>query len=242
MGRKWANIKDKKASMDKQRSQVYTKLLKEITSVVKRSGGDPEANFMLRMVLQKCRTCNVPKDNIDRAIKKGLSNEGDDYEDITYEGYGPSGVAIFIEASTNNVARTIGNLRPFFKKYGGDIGKDGCLQFIFERKAVFELKQDDIDENDFTMAMIDAGAEDIEFESGDITVTASMEKFGSLQKKFEELKIVVDEAGLERIPLTFKKINQEEFTQIMKLISALEDDDDVLKVYHNIEYDPSLQL
>ncbi|MBF0315922.1 MAG: YebC/PmpR family DNA-binding transcriptional regulator [Oligoflexia bacterium] len=242
MGRKWANIKDKKASLDKQRGQVYTKLLKEITAVVKKSGGDPDANFLLRVALQKCRTCNVPKDNIERAIKKGLSNEGDHYEDVTYEGYGPAGVAIFIEASTNNVTRTVGNIRPFFRKYGGDIGKDGCLQFIFERKAVFELKQNGLNEDDFTLAMIDAGAEDVEFDAGDITVTASMENFGSLQKKFEELKITTDEASLERVPLSFKKINQEEFTQVMKLISVIEDDDDVLKVYHNIEYDPALQL
>jgi YebC/PmpR family DNA-binding regulatory protein len=242
MGRKWANIKDKKASLDKQRGQIYTKILREVTSVVKKSGGDPESNFMLKMALLKCRTFNVPKDNVDRAIKKGLSNDGDDYAEVSYEGYGPFGVAIFIETSTNNVTRTVANIRSFFKKYDGDLGKDGCLQFIFERKAVFELKQEDHQEDDLTLSMIDVGAEEVEFEDGTVTVTAPMENFGLLQKKCEELKIEVEEASLERIPLSFKKVTQEEFTTLMKLISAIEDDDDVLKVYHNIEYDSSLQL
>lgn len=241
MGRKWANIKDKKASLDKQRGQIYSRLLKEVTVVTKKGGADPDNNFLLKLALAKCRASNVPKDNIDRAIKKGMGDDMADYEDIAYEGHGPGGVAVFIDACTNNPTRTVANIRSYFKKVGGELGKDGCLQYIFERKAVFEipLPEKDFNEDDFTLAMIDAGATDVEVDSQGITVTANREDFGSVQKKLEELGVEAEEAGLERIPLSFKKISKETFDVLMKLISLIEDDDDVQKVYHNTEYDPS---
>lgn len=246
MGRKWNNIKAKKASTDKQKSQVYSRLLHDITKAVKRSGAEVESNFMLRITLQKCRENNVPRDNIEKAIKKGLGNDTDGYEDIAYEGYGPGGVAIFIETSTNNVTRTIANIRSYFVKGGGTIGKEGCLQFIFERKSVFALPVDHLkgkmSEDDFTLTMIDSGAEDIQVEEGEITVTAAVESFGDLQKKFEELKIEPKEASLERIPVTFKAVNQEVFNEVMKMIEKIESDEDVQKVYHNIEYSDDLVL
>lgn len=239
MGRKWNNIKERKGQADKARSQVYTKLLKEVTKAVKNGGEEIASNFMLKIALEKCRKFNVPKDNIDRAIKKGLGTDLDGYQDIAYEGYGPNGVAIFVDASTNNVTRTAGSIKNAFNKHGGSLGTTGCLQFVFERKALFEIPQGKLVEDDFTMEMIDAGADDIVLEDGFFTVTAPMENFGQIHHKLDELKITADEAGLERVPLTFKVIDKEVFKQISKLIDMLEADDDVVKVYHNIQYDDS---
>jgi len=239
MGRKWNNIKEKKGDQDKQRSLIYTKTLREVTKAVKNGGEEIESNFLLRIALEKCRKYNVPKDNVDRAIKKGLGNEDEGYEDIAYEGYGPNGVAIFVEASTNNVTRTVANVRNAFNKCGGSLGTTGCLQFVFERKAVFEIPQGKIVEDDFTMDMIDAGAEDVVLEDGYFTVTGPMESFGAIQSKLDELKISAEEAGLERVPLTYKEIDKETWKIISKLVDMLENDDDVNKVYHNVQYDES---
>jgi YebC/PmpR family DNA-binding regulatory protein len=240
MGRKWANIKDKKASLDKARGQIYTRLLKDITAATKKGGQDPDNNFLLKLALQKCRVSNVPKDNIERAIKKGMGDDMDDYKDIAYEGYGPGGVSVFVDASTNNPTRTIANIRTYFKKVGGEVGKDGCLQFIFERKSVFEIgKPKNFNEDDFTLEVIDAGAGEVEVEGDDITVMGKMEDFGTLSKKLDEMGVEVKEAGLERIPLIYKKLDKENFEILMRLVGWLEEDDDVLKVYHNTEYDPA---
>lgn len=239
MGRKWNNIKEKKGAQDRARTQVYSKLLKETTIAVKKGGDNPGSNFLLRIALDKCRKNNVPKDNIERAIKKGLGGDDDGYEDIAYEGYGPGGVAIFIEASTNNVTRTAGNVRSYFNKCAGSLGTNGCLQFVFDHKAVFEVKAEGIDEEVFSLEVIDAGADDIVLEDGFFNVIGPMDKFGSIQKKLDEMNIEADEAGLERIPLNFKEIDKETFNQNMKLINYIENDDDVNKVYHNIQYDDS---
>jgi YebC/PmpR family DNA-binding regulatory protein len=239
MGRKWNNIKEKKGDQDKIRSLMYTKCLREVTKAVKNGGEDVESNFLLRIALERSRKYNVPKDNIDRAIKKGLGNEDEGYSDIAYEGYGPNGVAIFVEASTNNGTRTVANVRNFFNKCGGSLGTTGCLQFVFERKAVFEIAEGKLVEDDFTLDMIDAGADDVVLEDNYFTVTAPMEAFGTIQTKLDQLKVTAEEAGLERLPLTYKEIDKETFKIVMKLVDLLEGDDDVTKVYHNIKYDDS---
>jgi YebC/PmpR family DNA-binding regulatory protein len=241
MGRKWNNIKEKKGDQDKMKSAIYTKLLREVSRAVKSGGAEPGSNFLLKIAIEKCKKNNVPRDNVERAIKKGLGGEDEGYEDIAYEGYGPNGVAIFIEASTNNVTRTVANVRNCFRKCGGELGTTGCLQFIFDRKAVFEIKAEglNIDADEFELAVIDAGAEDVVLEDGYYTVTAPMEAFGPIQHKLDELKIESEEAGLERVPTTFKQIDKETFLIISKLVDLLEADDDVTKVYHNVEYDES---
>jgi YebC/PmpR family DNA-binding regulatory protein len=239
MGRKWNNIKEKKGDQDKIRSLMYTKCLREVTKAVKNGGEEIESNFLLRIALERSRKYNVPRDNIERAIKKGLGNEDEGYSDIAYEGYGPNGVAIFVEASTNNGTRTVANVRNFFNKCGGSLGTTGCLQFVFERKAVFEIPAGKINEDDFTLDMIDVGAEDVVLDDGYFTVTGPMEAFGTIQAKLDQLKITAEEAGLERLPLTFKEIDKDTFKTVMKLVDLLESDDDVTKVYHNIQYDDS---
>ena len=236
MGRKSAKIAARKGAQDKLKSQVYTKALFEVTRAVKRGGEDPETNFLLRVALNKCRKNNVPKDNIQRAIKKGLGNEGDNYSDVVYEGYGP-GVAYFVETSTDNVTRTVANMRFYFSRNGGTLGQTGSLQFLFDHKAVFEVPQGELDEDDFMLEMIDAGAEEVEPEGAAFIVTAEKEDFGSIQAKLEEMGITPEEANLERIPNNRKEIDDETFEQVMKLIDVIESDDDVLQVYHNMDVD-----
>lgn len=235
MGRKSAKIANKKGAADKLKSQVYTKALRDVTVAAKSGGADPETNFLLKIAIERCKKNNVPKDNIERAIKKGLGGDGDGYEDITYEGYGPHGVAIFVEASTNNVTRTVANVRNFFSKNGGSLGTSGSLQFIFDRKAVFQIPQGDLIEDDFTLEMIDAGAEEIELEEGMFEVTGPMEVFGDIQVKLQELGVTPDEAGLERIPTTYKAVSDEQYADNEKIIDLLEGDEDVTQVYHNME-------
>ncbi len=237
MGRKWNNIKEKKGEQDRAKGAIYTKLLREVTKAVKSGGDAIESNFMLKVTLEKCRKYNVPKDNIDRAIKKGMGGDDEGYSEINYEGYGPNGVAIFVEASTNNVTRTASNVKSYFNKCQGSLGTSGCLQFVFDHKAVFEVKAEKLNEDDFTLLMIDAGADDVVLEDGFFTVTAAMENFGQVQKALEQNKIAAEEAGLERVPTNFKEVDVDTFKTVMKLVSMLENDDDVNKVYHNIQYD-----
>lgn len=235
MGRKSAKIASKKGAADKARGQLYTKALSDVFKASKNGGADIESNFLLKVAVERCKKFNVPKDNIDRAIKKGQGSDGVGYEDISYEGYGPNGVAIFVEASTNNVTRTAANVRNYFKKCNGSLGVNGSLEFIFERKAVFTIPAEGIDEDDFTLNMIDAGADDVELEDDLYEVIGAMESFGSIQEKLQELNITPEEASLERIPLIYKKVDEETTEQIERLISMLEEDDDVVTVYDNME-------
>ena len=235
MGRKSAKIAARKGAQDKLRSQVYTKALFEVTKAVKVGGEDPDSNFMLRVALGKCKKSNVPKDNIDRAIKKGLGSDGDGFSDVNYEGYGPGGVAVFVETSTNNVTRTIANIRYCFSRNGGNLGTPGSLQFIFNHKAVFEVQKGGHDEDEFMLEMIEAGAEDIELEEDLFVITAEKEDFGLLQQKLEEMGITPEEAGLERIPTTYKALEGELLEQLYKLIDALEADEDVIRVCTNLQ-------
>lgn len=240
MGRKWNNIKMKKAAQDKQRSQNYTKVLREVTMAVKRAGhAEVEANFALKIALLKAREYNVPKDNVDKAIKKGLGTDGAEIEEINYEGYGLDGVAIFIEAATDNPTRTVGNIRSYFNKWGGSLGTPGCLQFVFERKATFTIKSENMNKmspDDLMMELIDFNIDDVETEDGFVTVKGPVEAYGDIYKKLEDLKIKVEESGLERLPLNTKEVSKESFEKIQRLIDVLDSDDDIQKVYHNLEW------
>ncbi len=235
MGRKSAKIAGRKGAADKARGQIFTRSLKDVFKAAKSGGPDLSSNFLLKVAVERCKKMNVPKDNIERAIKKSQGEGGAGYEDISYEGYGPGGVAIFVETSTNNVTRTVGNIRSYFKKCDGSLGVTGCLEFVFERKAVFTIPAEGINEDEFTLHMIDAGADEVELEEGMFEVTAPMESFGSIQEKLQEINITPEEASLVRIPLSLKNVNEENLEQIEKLIGLLEEDDDVVTVYHNLE-------
>ncbi|MGB0452518.1 MAG: YebC/PmpR family DNA-binding transcriptional regulator [Bacteriovoracaceae bacterium] len=238
---KWANIRHRKGAQDAKRGKIFTKIIKEITVAVKAGGPDPETNPRLRLATQNARGANMPKDNVERAIKKASGAGGEEIIETTFEGYGPDGVAVFVECATDNNTRTVSNVRSYFRKYNGSLGKDGCLQFIFEQKGVFNLSKESIgDEDDFTMEMIDAGAEDVEVDEEMVSITTAREDFGNVQNKLSELSLETTEAGLQRLPITTKEISKDSFPTFMKLIDALEDDDDVQKVYHNVEFDESL--
>jgi YebC/PmpR family DNA-binding regulatory protein len=237
---KWKNIQHRKGAQDSKRAKIFSKLVKEITVSTKLGGPDPESNPRLRLALQNARAQSMPKDNIERAIKKASGEGGNDMIETTFEGYGPEGVAVFIECATDNNTRTVSNIRSYFNKYQGSLGKDGCLEFIFQRKGIFTVPLEGIaDQDEFTLELIDAGAEDVEFEDESCTISTSMEDFGSIQQKLHELSIEPQEAGLERIAMTTKKISKETYQILSKLIDAIENDDDVQKVYHNVEFDES---
>lgn len=229
----------KKASQDKLRSQSYTKVLREILMAVKNAGhAEVDSNFALKIALAKAREFNVPKDNVDKAIKKGLGQDGAAIEEINYEAYAIDGVAIFIESATDNPTRTVSNVRSYFNKYGGSLGTPGCLQFVFERKATFTIKEENckLSSDDLMMELIDFNIDDVETDEGFITVKGPVEAYGDIYKKLEDLKIKVEDSGLERLPLNTKEITKESYDKIQKLIDVLESDDDVQKVHHNIEW------
>lgn len=238
MGRKSAKIAMKKGAADRAKSLVYTKALRDVTLAIKSGSTDPETNFLLKIALERCRKFNVPKDNIDRAIKKAEGGDGAGYKDINYEGYGPGGVSIFVEASTDNVTRTAANIKNYFNKTGGSLGVTGSLEFLFDRKAIFIIPKEGIDEDELTMELIDAGVEEVEENPEDPSfyrVTGPMEAFGDIQTKLQAINIVPEEASLQRIPNNLKAVDDETYQQIEKLINLLEDDDDVATVYHNID-------
>jgi YebC/PmpR family DNA-binding regulatory protein len=237
MGRKSAKIAGKKGAADRQRSLLFTKALKEVAMAVKAGGPDTESNFSLKVALDRCRKVNVPKDAIDRAVKKGSGKDQADFKEVNYEGYGPDGIAIFVEAATDNVTRTIANVRAYFNKKGGSLGKEGCLQFVFERKSVFTIKDEGQDIDDLTMELIDVGAEDVEKVDNEIIIQAEVEAFGDIYKKLEEMGIDAEESELERMPLNTKAASSKEvYETVATIVELCEDDDDVLKVYHNMDY------
>ena len=233
---KWSTIKHKKGALDKKRGKIFTKLIKEITVAAKTGGADPEMNPRLRLAVQNAKGKNMPKDTIERAIKKVAGGDAADYMETTYEGYGSNGVAVFVECTTDNLNRTVADVRAAFSKHGGSLGTNGSLEFIFDRKGVFFIfMTEGMDEDELTLELIDGGADEVEFDDGFISITCAMEDFGNMQSKLDELGLEAENAELERIPNTFVSLDDEAFEKVMKLIDALEDNDDVQKVYHNIE-------
>ena len=233
---KWSTIKHKKAALDAKRGKIFTKLIKEITVSVKEKGPDPDSNPRLRLAIQNAKGLNMPKETIDRAIKKGSGEDGASYSDVTYEGYGTNGVAVFVECTTDNINRTVASVRSIFSKNDGSLGTNGSLEFIFDRKGVFIADMpENKDEDELTLELIDGGAEDVEFNDGLMHITCQMEDFGLMQSKLDELKLEPESAELQRIPNTTLELDDDVFTRNMKLIDSLEDDDDVQKVYHNME-------
>jgi YebC/PmpR family DNA-binding regulatory protein len=231
---KWSTIKRKKGAADAKRGKIFTKIIKEIMIAAKEGGGDPELNPRLRLAVQNAKGANMPKDNIERAIKKATGSEADNYVEATYEGYGPCGVAVFIECLTDNNNRTVSSVRAAFNKHGGSLGTNGSLSYLFDRKGIFTLRNVDINLEELQLELIDAGAEDIDFDDDTITVTCAKEDFGNINKKLNELGIEAEDAGLKRIPNDTKKLDVESAKKVLRFVDSLEDDDDVQNVYHNL--------
>ncbi len=232
---KWSTIKRKKGANDAKRSKIFSKIIKEITIAVKESGPDPEGNPRLRLAIANAKGSSMPKDNIERAINKGKDKDSSNFAEYTFEGYLAHGIAVYVECTSDNQQRTVSNVRSIFNKFSGNLGTNGSLSFLFDRKGVFTIPLGDLDQDEFELEMIDAGAEDIEMEEGFITVTTAMEDFGSLMKKLDDLGIEPENAELRRIPKDTSTLSLEESKKIMKVIEAFEEDDDVQNVFHNME-------
>jgi YebC/PmpR family DNA-binding regulatory protein len=232
---KWATIKRKKGALDAKRSKIFSKIIKDITIAVREGGSDPEGNPKLRLAIANAKGASMPKDNVLRAINKGSEKGADSLTETTYEGYAPHGVAVFVECTTDNQQRTISNIRAIFNKNGGRLGTNGSLSHIFERKGVFSVPADDLNQEEFEMAVIDAGAEDIDLEDGYFNITTAMEYFGPMMKRLEEMNITPESAQLERIPVTTVSLEKETAKKVLRMIEIFEEDDDVQNVYHNLE-------
>jgi YebC/PmpR family DNA-binding regulatory protein len=218
-------------------AKTFTRIGKDIVLAVKNGTADPNTNARLRVLLQNARAANMPKDTIERAIKRATSKDQDDYKEMVYEGYGPHGVAILVESTTDNPTRTVANVRSYFNKLGGSLGTSGMLDFIFDRKCIFKIKNDgtkDMEELEFEL--IDVGGEEIflDEETNLINIYGEFSSFGTLQHYLEENGYEIVEADFERIPNDTKSLSEEEIAEVEKLIEKIEDDDDVQRVYHNM--------
>ncbi len=235
---KWANIKHRKGAQDKKRAKQFTRAIKEITVAVKEGGGpDPEANPALRNAIQNAKGVNMPKDTIERAIKKASGADADNYEMVTFEGYGPNGIAIFVEATTDNTNRTVASVRSIFSKNGGSLGTNGSLEFLFDKKGVFVLEKEniEIELEELELELIEGGASSFDKEDDYLTVYTDFNDFGMMSSKLEELKIEPKNSEVQRIPLNTNQLPVEDAIKILNLIEKFEDDDDVQNVYHTLE-------
>ncbi len=235
MGRAFEYRKARKMKRWGNMARIFTKLGKEISIAVKASGPDPEANPRLRVLMQNAKTANMPKDNVERAIKKAISKDFADYKDMVYEGYGPFGIAILVETQTDNPTRTVANVRSAFNRYGGSLGTTGSLSFIFDRKSVFKITpKEGLDIEEFELEVIDYGAEEIEMDENEIVIYGQPEDFSRIQNYLEENGFEILSAEFERFPNDTKDLDAEQRATIDKLIEKLEDDEDVANVYHNL--------
>jgi YebC/PmpR family DNA-binding regulatory protein len=215
-------------------AKTYTKYGKEISMVVKQGGPDPETNPRLRTIIQNAKTANMPKDRIEAAIKRASSKEDKGYEEVIYEGYGPHAVAIVVETATDNPTRTVANIRMYFTRGGGALGKTGSLDFVFTRKGVFHFDAAGLDKDELELEGIDHGLDEIVEEEGEMVVYTAFGEFARMQKFLEEKGIAVKSAELKRIPNTTVDLSQEQEDEIMELIEKFEQDEDVQAVYHNV--------
>ena len=232
---KWSTIKRKKGALDAKRSKIFSKIIKDITIAVKEGGADPDGNPRLRLAIANAKGASMPKDNIQRAINKGSDKDSAAFLELNYEGYAPHGIAMFVECTTDNQQRTVSNIRAIFNKYGGNLGTNGSLSFLFDRKGIFNIPASNINLDELELDLIDAGAEDISKEDENVTITTAMEDFGAMMKKLEELKIEVENAELQRVPKELVRIDPDSVRKVMKMVDAFEEDDDVQNVFHNMD-------
>ncbi|HEB73845.1 MAG TPA: YebC/PmpR family DNA-binding transcriptional regulator [Candidatus Desulfofervidus auxilii] len=234
---KWAQIKRKKAATDVKRGKIFTKLIREIITAARLGGGDPDSNARLRAAIEAAKAENMPKENIERAIKKGTGElEGSYYEEVSYEGYGVGGIAILISALTDNRNRTVSELRYLFNKYGGNLGETGCVSWMFEKKGVIAFAKDGIEEERLMEVAVEAGAEDIKIEEDEYEVITAPEEFEHIKQFFDKAGLKYERAEITMICQNVVKItDKNQAERILKLMDALEDHDDVQKVYANFD-------
>lgn len=236
MGRAFEYRKARKFKRWGNMARVFTRLGKEITMAAKAGGGEPETNPRLRLLIQNARSENMPKENIERAIKRAFEKDTSDYKEIVYEGYAPHGIALIIETATDNHQRTVANIRFYFNKFGGSLGTQGMLDFMFERKCSFKiLAKDSIDIEELELELIDYGVEEVFAEENEILIYAEFQNFGPIQKYLEEHQYEIKTFQFERIPTDVKELNEAEKAEVEKLIEKIEEDEDVTNLFHNMK-------
>jgi len=231
---KWSTIKRKKGAADAKRGKIFSRMAKEIQVAVKDGGSDPESNSRLRLAIANAKGVNMPKENIERAISSA-EKDASSLQEVTFEGYAPHGIALFIECMTDNNNRTVSNIRAIFNKRGGSLGTSGSVGYMFETKGVFTVPKGELDPEEFELEIIDAGVEDIELESDMFVITTPLEDFGNVQKKLEEMNLTPETAELQRIPQDTKELSTDDSIKVLRVIEDFEEDDDVQKVFHNLE-------
>ncbi len=235
MGRAFEFRKARKMKRWGNMARVFTRLGKDIEMAVKSGGPDPGGNARLRLLIQTARSENMPKDNVDRAIKRAISKDSSDYKEVVYEGYAPHGVAVVVETATDNPTRTVANVRMYFNKYGGSLGTTGMSDFLFDRKCTFKVAmKEGIDIEELELEMIDFGLDEIFVDEGEIVLYAGFQNFGSIQKYLEDNKFEIKTFAFERIPNDTKELTEEQQADVEKLIEKMEEDDDVINVFHNL--------
>ena len=233
---KWSKIKRQKAVTDSRRSKVWARISRDITVAAREGGGDPSMNARLALAVDKAKGENMPKDNIERAIKRGTGEiEGQDYEELTYEGYAPGGVALLVETLTDNTNRTVADLRSLFNKAGGSLGKTGTVAYLFDRKGVIQIPASGLDEMDLFDLVVEAGAEDLEQDDDAFMVTTSVDDFDAVQTALHDADIPVAEARLVRLPTTTVMLDPDHARKIAGFIEKIEDHQDVQAVYSTLD-------
>lgn len=236
MGRAFEFRKARKMKRWGNMARVFTRLGKEIAIAVKSAGPDPDSNSRLRVLMQNAKAANMPKENVERAIKRATSREMDDYKEIVYEGYAPYGIAVVVETATDNNNRTVANVRSYFNKAGGSLGTQGCLDFLFERKSVFKIKNSDsIDIEELELELIDFGVDEVFVDEDEVIIYGAFEAYHKIQTFLEEQGIEIVSGEFERIPLDQKEVTDEQRESIEKLLDRFEEDEDVVNVFHNMK-------
>lgn len=236
MGRAFEFRKARKMKRWGNMARTFTKIGKEIAIAVKSGGPDPHNNTRLRVLMQNAKAANMPKENVERAIKRATSKEMDDYKEMVYEGYGPFGIAIVVETATDNTTRTVANVRSYFNKAGGSLGTSGCLDFLFERKSIFKIAAaEGMDIEELEFELIDYGADEVFQEENEVVIYGSFESYGKIQKYLEDHSLEIISGEFERLPLDTKEVTDEQREALEKLIEKFEDDDDVTNVFHNMK-------
>jgi len=236
MGRAFEFRKARKFKRWGNMARVFTRLGKEITMAAKAGGGDPATNSRLRLLIQSARSENMPKENVERAIKRAFEKDHTDYKEVVYEGYAPHGIALVIETATDNTQRTVANIRSYFNKYNGSLGTQGMLDFMFDRKCSFRVaKKTGLDLEELELELIDFGVEEVFEDEGEMMVYAEFQNFGPIQKYLEENGFEIKSFQFERIPNDMKDVTEAQREEIEKLIEKLEEDDDVTHVFHNMK-------
>lgn len=236
MGRAFEYRKATKMKRWGNMARVFTKLGRQITIAVKESGPEPDTNPRLRVLMQQAKKENMPKENVERAIKKAISKDEADYKEVVYEGYGPYGIAIVVETATDNPTRTVANVRSYFNKLGGSLGTSGSLEFLFDHKCVFKIgAKEGVSLEDLELELIDYGVDELEHDEEDIILYGEFKSYSEIQKYLEENGFEIHSAEFERIPNDLKELTKEQQDQIQKLLDKFEDDEDVQNVFHNMK-------